>query len=467
MFNLGELLSLAGLYVTFLNSDQIDRRLRRCTDLHARLGSRKNIRFRTISDGQPADHLRSVGQILELHASLKEKTKQLIREMQAGQVEGDNENWPRISCLIADGIMSFAIDVAGEFGIPSLLFRTSGAACFWVCLCVPKLVEAGELPFGEATDLDHAINCIPGMEGQLRPRDLPSFCQVKDLNSHRLNFFLSEFERSSRASGLIFNSFYDLEHTVLNQVSTRFANVYAVGPLHSLVRSQNLDHSVTSGTSSLRKEDLSCIDWLGRWGRGCVLYVSFGSHTQINGDELLEFFHGLVNAGFPFLWVIRTDLVTGELGSVPKELLEALQTRGCVVEWAPQEEVLAHPSVGGFFTHNGWNSTMESICSGVPMLCWPSFADQPLNCRFVSHVWKIGLDMQRMCSRTMIERLVRELMAEKREELWESATRMKERAWKSIQDGGSSINDFHKLVDDIRSMTAPKKIELSPFDNTD
>ncbi|KAF3795506.1 7-deoxyloganetic acid glucosyltransferase [Nymphaea thermarum] len=260
------------------------------------------------------------------------------------------------------------------------------------------------------------------MEGQLRPRDLPSFCQVKDLTSHRLNFFLSEFDRSSRASGVIFNSFHDLEHNVLNQVSTRFANVYAVGPLHSLVRSQNFDHSITSGTSSLRKEDLSCIDWLGRWGKGCVLYVSFGSHTQINDDELLELFHGLVNAGFPFLWVIRTDLVNGKLGSVPEELLEALQTRGCIVEWAPQEEVLAHPS----------------SCGG----------------RFVSHVRKIGLDVQRMCSRTMIERLVRELMAEKRKELWKSATRMKERACKSIQDGGSSINDFHKLVDDIRSMTA-------------
>ncbi|KAF6161068.1 hypothetical protein GIB67_007709 [Kingdonia uniflora] len=103
----------------------------------------------------------------------------------------------------------------------------------------------------------------------------------------------------------------------------------------------------------------------------------------MTADHLLELWYGLVNSGKPFLWVMRPDSITGKNGEsqILEELLEALKERGCMVDWCPQEEVLAHPSVGGFLTHSGWNSTLEAITAGVPMLCWPYFADQQINSR--------------------------------------------------------------------------------------
>ncbi|CAI9291519.1 unnamed protein product [Lactuca saligna] len=95
---------------------------------------------------------------------------------------------------------------------------------------------------------------------------------------------------------------------------------------------------------------------------------------------LLEFCWGLAKSNCPFLWIIRPDLVDGKSVVLPPEFLEEISSRGMLASWCPQEQVLYHPSIGGFLTHSGWNSTIESISSGVPMICWPFFAYQLTNC---------------------------------------------------------------------------------------
>ncbi|KAK8542008.1 hypothetical protein V6N13_137417 [Hibiscus sabdariffa] len=112
---------------------------------------------------------------------------------------------------------------------------------------------------------------------------------------------------------------------------------------------------------------------------------------------MLEFRHGLINSGKPFLWAIRPDSIIeedGNSGELLKELQERTKGKGLIVSWAPQEQVLAHGAVGGFLTHGGWNSIMESTHAGVPMICWPGKSDQQVNSRFVSEVWRVGSDMK-------------------------------------------------------------------------
>jgi UDP:flavonoid glycosyltransferase YjiC (YdhE family) len=122
------------------------------------------------------------------------------------------------------------------------------------------------------------------------------------------------------------------------------------------------------------------------------------------------------------------------------------------VNWAPQKEVLAHGAVGGFLTHCGWNSTLESIFEGIPMICRPCFGDQRVNARYVSHVWKIGLELENEMERGEIERAVRKVMAEKEgEALRERAKNLKENIELCIKEGGSSYNSLNRLVEMIMS----------------
>ncbi|KAK7307269.1 hypothetical protein VNO77_40176 [Canavalia gladiata] len=123
-----------------------------------------------------------------------------------------------------------------------------------------------------------------------------------------------------------------------------------------------------------------------------------------------------------------------------------------MVGWAPQEEVVAHKGVGGFLTHSGWNSTLESIVAGVPMICLPCFGDQYVNNKLVSEVWKLGLDMKDLvCDRNLVEKMVNDLMTHRREEFLNSAQTMAKLANQSVSPGGSSYSNLDRLIQYIKS----------------
>jgi hypothetical protein len=174
---------------------------------------------------------------------------------------------------------------------------------------------------------------------------------------------------------------------------------------------------------------------------------------MMNKNELMEIWYGLVKSKKRFLWVIRPDMVAGkdDNDGVPAELVEGTKERGFMVSWAPQEEVLAHVAIGGFLTHSGWNSTLESVVAKVPMICWPYFADQQINSRFVSEVWKIGLDMKDVCERNIVAKMVNDLMVKRKDEFMKSVEAMAALAIKSVSEGGSSYTNLNHLIWYIKS----------------
>ncbi|CAI0443459.1 unnamed protein product [Linum tenue] len=145
---------------------------------------------------------------------------------------------------------------------------------------------------------------------------------------------------------------------------------------------------------------------------------------------------------------------------MPEEL-----DKGVLVGWAPQEAVLGHEAVGGFLTHSGWNSTLESIVAGVPMICWPFFADQQVNSRFVSEVLKLGLDMKDVCDRRVVARMVNELMVERKEEFRRKAVEMARMAKESVEEGGSSYRNLELLIEDIKLMSSSQVQGLGEIGN--
>ncbi|KAK8715829.1 hypothetical protein V6N13_043155 [Hibiscus sabdariffa] len=349
---------------------------------------------------------------------------------------------PRVDCIIADGGLGIAVDVAEEVGIPVIQFRAISACCIWAFYAVPNMIQAGELP-------------IKGMETFLRCRDLPSFCRVMDSTLQRT---AKDARKNFHGHGLVLNTFEDLEGDTLSHMRTKSPNIYTVGPLHLHLRTRLFDSNRTlfnQSSNNVHEVDRSCLSWLDKQPKGSVVYVSFGSIAVLSSEQVFEFWFGLVNSGKRFLWVLRPGIMPekGDEGNnIPVELIKGTKERGCIVSWAPQEEVLGHGAIGGFLTHSGSNSTLESVVEGVPMICWPYFADQQINSRFVSQVWGLGLDMKDLCDRHIVEKMVNDLMVERRDEFLKSATKMAKLAGQCVNVGGSSYCNLDRLVEDIKSM---------------
>jgi hypothetical protein len=174
----------------------------------------------------------------------------------------------------------------------------------------------------------------------------------------------------------------------------------------------------------------------------------------MNEKDILEMAWGLANSKQPFLWVVRPGSVHGSerAESLPEGFREIAGEKGRVVKWAPQKEVLAHNAVGGFWSHCGWNSLLEGISEGVPMICRPSFGDQKVTARYVSQVWRVGLHLEDELERGEIDSVITRLMVDKEgDEMRQRAMDLKEKAELCIRTGGSSYNSLNKLVELIKS----------------
>ena len=281
----------------------------------------------------------------------------------------------------------------------------------------------------------------------LKVKDLPV---IKSTNPDEFYEEISRVVSECKvSSGLIWNTFEDLEQSTLDTLSQQLSiPMFPIGPFHKY----NLAYS----SSSLLTEEQSSISWLNTQRQKSVIYVSFGSVAILSEAEFLEIAWGLANSEQPFLWVVRPGLVHGSkwLEALPNGFLENLGGRGHIVKWAPQQKVLAHWAVGAFWTHSGWNSTMESICEGVPMICRPSFIDQKVNAKYVSHVWKVGVQLENEnLERGEIERSIRKLIKEKEgEEIRCRASKLKDKAISCSEPGGSSYKSLDRLLNHILSL---------------
>ncbi|XP_059628007.1 7-deoxyloganetic acid glucosyl transferase-like [Cornus florida] len=458
MLKLAELLCFHDLHVTMLISEYCHSRLLRHGNIQSRSLLNPAFRFKTIPDGLPEDHPR-VG-VRALEAMPPNVTGPLFSELMTSTSCLASETRRPVTCIIADGILSFVGGFALEKGIPIIYFPSISACSYWACFCIPQIIEADEIPL-KGNGMGLLVKSIPGTEGFLRRRDLPSICRANDINDPPLQFIKTECRKNLVAHALVMNTFDELEGSMLSHLRTHFPNIYTIGPLNTHLRTRLATEMTTSSSSSSTssgsfwEEDRNCLRWLHSQPSKSVIYVSFGSITVMTREQYMEFWYGLVNSGQRFLWVIRPDFIAaGEDGEsqIPVELEEGTRQRGFMVGWAPQEEVLAHPAIGGFLTHSGWNSTMESITAGVPMICWPYFADQMVNSRLVSEVWKLGLDMKDTCDRVTIEKMVRDLMAVRKEEFQQHVDQTAKMAKRAVSEGGSSYCNLDRLIQDIKSM---------------
>ncbi|KAJ4767639.1 UDP-Glycosyltransferase superfamily protein [Rhynchospora pubera] len=452
MLKLAQLLhSCHGFHITFVNTHYNHRRLLNSGAISSHLNV-PDFRFESIPDGLPAppEGFEDATQdVIELCRSVEKNCLKPFIDL-LGRVNNGVCGSPPVSFIVSDGIMSFTLDAAQEMGLKEIILWCTSACGYCGFLHYKELIQRGIVPLKDEAQLkdgylEMPLDWIPGLKN-MRLRDMPSFLRTTDPNDFMMNFANRECWRNTKASAIVLNTFDELEQTVLDTLQTMLPPVYTVGPLSLLSwKATKLPIS-----STLWKEDTDCLKWLDSKKPGSVVYVNFGSITVMTNDQLIEFAWGLANSKCDFLWVIRNDLVKGNSTVLPPEFSADIEGQGLLASWCQQEAVLAHPAIGGFLTHSGWNSTIECLSCGVPMISWPFFADQQTNCRYVCTEWGVGMEIDNNVKRDEVEWQVRELMTGGRgAEMRNRAVEWKKSAIRATQPGGSSFVNLGRLVNEV------------------
>ncbi|XP_040381441.1 7-deoxyloganetin glucosyltransferase-like [Oryza brachyantha] len=459
---LAELLHSRGVHVTFVNTEHNHERLRRRREGAVR--GREGFRFEVVPDGLRDEERAAPDSTVRLYLSLRSSCGAPLVELARRVAAEEGRGAPPVTCLVLSGLVSFALDVAGELGVPAFVLWGTSACGFACTLRLRQLRQRGYTPLKDASYLtngylDTPIDWIAGMP-TVRLGDVSSFVRTLDPTSFALRVEEDEANSCARAQGLILNTFDDLESDVLEALKDEFPRVYTIGPLAAAMHGRVVDrangHGGGAAGLSLWEEDAACMTWLDAQPSGSVLYVSFGSLTVMSPDNIAELAWGLAESRRPFLWVVRPGLVAGGINALPDGFVSETKDRCFIAEWCAQEQVLRHRAVGAFLTHSGWNSSTESICSGVPMICWPGFADQYINSRYVCDEWGIGLRLDEELRREQVAAHVEELMGGgggRGEEMRRSAAKWKAMAESATANGGSSYVSLDKLVEQLRLET--------------
>ncbi|XP_034575539.1 7-deoxyloganetin glucosyltransferase [Setaria viridis] len=460
-----------GVRVTFVHSDRNRRRVLRSRGPDALAGA-PGFAFASVPDGLPPPSGEGgddgdtpqymVALLSSLETSAGSHLKKLLDDAAAAGAPA--------TCVVSD--VESVLRAAGEVGVPAVAFWTPSACGLMASQQCQQLIDKGFVPLSDAAQLSNGyldstvIDWVPGMPADMRLRDFPSFIRTTDADDAMLRrvLGLADCVRTV-ASAVVLNTFDELEGEVVEAMSAFLPPIYAVGPVPLLAQ-----QVVVAGggappldappAASLTKEDDGCLAWLGTKRPRSVVYANFGSIAVLTTQQIEEFAWGLANSGYEFLMVIRDDQANGASGGgITPKFVEETKGRCYVTRWCPQVAVLRHEAVGAFLTHCGWNSMLESICSGVPMLCWPFGADQQTNCRFACMEWRVGVEVGGDVKRAEVEALVRDVMGrgEKGMELRRRAAEWKERAAAASEPGGSSRVNLDRLVNEVFH---PSKKEL-------
>ncbi|XP_077218784.1 7-deoxyloganetin glucosyltransferase-like isoform X2 [Tasmannia lanceolata] len=450
MLQLAKLLNSKGFYVTFILTGFFHTRLIRSRGPDSVKGS-EEFRFETITDGMNSSEEDTTQDITKLCLSAKKNCLTPFRNIVTKL--NQSPNVPQVSCIVSDGIMTFTLQVAEECGIPGLLFWPISTCSVMGYIHFPEMNERGLLPLKDENLLSNeTIDWIPGMRGT-RLVDFSRLTRTTDPANTILKFITEEIQNSFKASAIVLNTFDDLENEVLSAMKSIYRRVYTIGPLTSHCHQMPESH-LKSFTTNLWIEETECLEWLDKQEAASVVYVNFGSVTFMTSQQLNEFAWGLANTKHPFLWIIRRDILTNGQASLPEDFMTEIEGRGLLASWCPQEEVLSHPSIAWFLTHCGWNSTLESICGGVPMICWPQFGDQPINCRYTCNEWGIGIEISNDVKREEIEHVIRGVMeGEKGEVMRLKAMKWKVSAENATGQGGSSSTNLDRLISEVPQLT--------------
>ncbi|CAL9213849.1 unnamed protein product [Arabidopsis halleri] len=369
-----------------------------------------------------------------VETSIKNTLPKLIEDMKL------SGNPPR--ALVYDSTMPWLLDVAHTYGL-------SGAAFFtqpWLVTAIYYHVFKGSFSVPSTKYAHSTLASFPSFP-MLNANDLPSFLCESSSYPNILRIVVDQLSNIDRVDIVLCNTFDKLEEKLLKWVQSLWP-VLNIGPtVPSMYLDKRLSEDKNYGFSLFNAKVVECMEWLNSKQPNSVVYISFGSLVILKEDQMLELAAGLKQSGCFFLWVVRET----ETDKIPRNYVEEIGEKGLIVSWSPQLDVLAHKSIGCFLTHCGWNSMLEGLSLGVPMIGMPHWTDQPTNAKFMEDVWKVGVRVKAeddgFVRREEIVRSVGEVMeGEKGKKIRKNAEKWKLLAQEAVSEGGSSDKSINEFV---------------------
>ncbi|XP_010905295.1 probable UDP-glucosyl transferase 73B6 [Elaeis guineensis] len=358
--------------------------------------------------------------------------------------------------LVADMFFPWATDIAHSLGIPRIVFHGTG----FFSLCAAECVRLYEPHKKVSSDTEPFV--IPNFPGEIKltRNQLPHFAKIEGHHFAQLHIDIKESELKS--FGVLVNSFYELEPAYADHFRNVFGRkAWHVGPVF-LCNSDFEDKANRGKEASI--EVLECLKWLDSKKPNSVVYISFGSLARFTSSQLLEIAMGLEDSGQHFIWVVKQegDGQEGKEEWLPEGFEERMEGKGLTIKgWVPQVLILEHVAVGGFLTHCGWNSALEGIAAGVPMVTWPVSAEQFYNEKLVTEILGVGVGVGIQqwvvvvgdcVKKEAVAKAVNHIMVGKEaEEMRTRARELGELARRAVEEGGSSHSELNALIEELRN----------------
>ncbi|KAB2602868.1 UDP-glucose flavonoid 3-O-glucosyltransferase 7-like [Pyrus ussuriensis x Pyrus communis] len=362
----------------------------------------------------------------------------------------------RPHCLVADAFFPWATDLAAKFGIPRIVFH--GVGFFALCATLSVLLYEPHLKLSS----DSEVFTIPNfpVEIKLISSQIPAYIK-QNAETEFTKLFKAARECEEKSFGFIVNSFYELEPAFADHYRTAFGRkAWHIGPISSWNKAADDEASLDQHKS---------LNWINSKKPNSVVYICFGSMTNFIDSQLLEIAAGNASAsGQGFIWVVKREKNDKEEW-LPEGFEKRMEGKGLIIRgWAPQVPILEHEAIGGFVTHCGWNSILEGVSAGVPMITWPVSAEQFYNEKLVTLVlrtgvavgvkqWSTFVDVKKEASvkREAIEKAINQVMvSEEAEGMRARARVLREMATRAVKEGGSSFSDLTSLLEELGSLGA-------------
>uniref|UniRef100_A0A7N0RB47 Glycosyltransferase n=1 Tax=Kalanchoe fedtschenkoi TaxID=63787 RepID=A0A7N0RB47_KALFE len=358
----------------------------------------------------------------------------------------------KIHAFVIDFFCPSALPIARQLNLDTFYFFTSGTAVLGMYLYFPTIHRMGfEKSFRELTTTFLDFPGLPPIRASHVPQPL------LDSEDPAYAYTIICCEQMAKASGIVVNTFEGFEPDAEKALAdgaylpdTATPPVYYIGPLIADPNEQKSEERVDEETGRV-------FSWLDQQKDQSVVFLCFGSRGVFSAAQLREMAAGLENSGVRFLWVVKNPertMTDFDLEALfPAGFLSRTENRGLVVKsWAPQVDILRHTAVGGFVTHCGWNSVLEAVAAGVPMVAWPLYAEQFVNRAVMVESMEMAIGIEEdengFVSAGELEKKVKELMgSEKGRALRERSLRMKEMSSAALADSGSSTAALMKLLE--------------------